>query len=545
MSALTTVFGTIVRQSWQAGVLALLLLLLKRMLGSRLAPRWHSALWLLVIARLLLPTTPASFLSLENYASPGRALALLQNFGHRDDVRPAAAGDGVARVSRSAGAIVPGVLVASRQQRTHPSSVLALVWAGGAIVFLVRFARNILLVSRIGRRAVPVQNPEVLEAFREASRQVGVNRKVQLAQTGELNTPALLGIVRPMVLLPMHAESALTAQEMRYVLVHELSHLCRGDIALGLVASMLQAAHWFNPVLWYVTNRMRIDREIACDAAVLALSGTRERENYGRTILRLTEQFSSSGWSAVSAGILENKTHLRRRIDMITSNRRPVSSGGWVALIAAGLMGMVTFTSAQTGGKHEETTSNSSTSVVFNSVLLEVNEARIRDQKAAVNLDELARQHHHKMLESLRAFEVQGLVNVVAGPSIVVDDGETASFEIHRLLPAEDAGTSTARNQKDYQLDMTVTPEVVSPTDIRVELKIDYEGGVGEDIAPTANEPATKVRTVVQREATMKTRVRDGGTIVVGLDDKKSSPESSRNHDVTTVLLVTTNLPKK
>src|SRR5207248_3646996 len=103
---------------------------------------------------------------------------------------------------------------------------------------------------------------------------------------------------------------------LRYVFLHELAHIKRHDILAGWLMAVLQIAHWFNPLVWLASYRMRADRELACDA--LALSYARENENqrYGDTIIKLLEGFGQSAWAPGLAGTVENGNQTKERIQM-------------------------------------------------------------------------------------------------------------------------------------------------------------------------------------------------------------------------------------
>ena len=82
--------------------------------------------------------------------------------------------------------------------------------------------------------------------------------------------PAVVGALRPRIVLPMDFESRLGADEAALVLAHERAHLARGDTRANLMAVVLRCLQWFNPLLHWADSRFRLDQELACDAAVLA-----------------------------------------------------------------------------------------------------------------------------------------------------------------------------------------------------------------------------------------------------------------------------------
>jgi hypothetical protein len=83
------------------------------------------------------------------------------------------------------------------------------------------------------------------------------------------SSPALVGLMRPYIALPIDFERRFTPEERELILAHEAVHLARRDNLWNLLASVLLALHWWNPLAWWAARRMQADQELACDAAVL------------------------------------------------------------------------------------------------------------------------------------------------------------------------------------------------------------------------------------------------------------------------------------
>src|ERR1019366_4051884 len=173
---------------------------------------------------------------------------------------------------------------------------------------------------------------------------------VTLVETPAVGSPSLFGFVRPRLLLPEGLTRSFTPEELRYVFLHELGHIKRHDIMTGWLMTVLQILYWFNPLVWVAFHRMRVDRELACDALALSYAKEEENQPYGRTIIKLLEGFGCSTWAPSMAGTVEHKNQMKERINMIAKFRR---TNQWPAL--AGVLfialGLVTLTDAQTGEK--------------------------------------------------------------------------------------------------------------------------------------------------------------------------------------------------
>ena len=195
--------------------------------------------------------------------------------------------------------------------------MLAWVWlAGGAAL------AGYILIRAFGLwRAVaserPVTEQPVLELLEDCKMQMRVRTLVGVVVTDKVRTPALFGVIRPRILLPQGLIETIGLDELHYVFLHELAHLRRRDIYLAWLVCLLQVLHWFNPLIWFAFRRMRADQKMAADALALAAAGTEESRRYGQTILSLLERFSQPQYLPSLAGILENPSHIERRMIMI------------------------------------------------------------------------------------------------------------------------------------------------------------------------------------------------------------------------------------
>lgn len=370
--------GWLLRASWQAGVLAVVVLGLQRLLGKRLVPAWRYRLWLLVVARLILPAQPVSTTSIHNLArlpgrtpEPVRALTIpaFPEVGIQDRLlseRRVARGPEIYTdrtvEERSAATEVTATAAVGKPEpmaREEASlervpvnlgKVLIWIWAAGVLVFGLRMAgQNLWFRWRLRRDATRVSDPvrEQLELCREALR---VRRPIRALETALVRSPAVFGLWRATLLLPRGLASEFSAEELRYVLLHELAHVKRWDTAMTWLLAGLQVLHWFNPLLWYAFARIRVDRELACDA--LVLSSTREDETgrYGETIIRLLEVMNRGGGIPGLVGVLEDREQIRERIRMIAAFRRPGRASALAAALVIGL-GWVGLTDAAPGVK--------------------------------------------------------------------------------------------------------------------------------------------------------------------------------------------------
>ncbi|MEA2709774.1 MAG: bla regulator protein blaR1 [Phycisphaerales bacterium] len=326
------------RCSWQAAVLAGMVLIVQWLLRGRLSSRWRYNLWLLVLLRLLVPVTPQSSLSVFNLS---RHVVSPAQTGVEEN--PTVAEPSLAVVpSSGAGLVVnasPVTISAKPEAKTRAQApipwqlILAALWIAGTMLLLARILYASMRLARAVRRMTLVDAPHVTELLERCRRELGVRRRVAILASADLPAPALMGVIRPRLLLPREVLDNFAPEELRLILLHELGHLKRNDVLVNWVVALLHALHWFNPVLWLAFSRLRADRELATDELVLSRTGDAEKSAYGQTILKLLQSLSLSRRPAPlvgAVGILERAHTLRRRITMIAHFRHHATR--WTAL---------------------------------------------------------------------------------------------------------------------------------------------------------------------------------------------------------------------
>ena len=360
------------QDSLQAGVLVLVVLLAQKALGKRLTARWRSGLWLLVMVRLLLLVSLGSVVSVFNLlpqtharnmssvsidltappsavpdaSRPLRAEAVATEAAAQPQRLPAS--NGFESVQPPPREHVIAVVSPYPKRMSWSDGVLILfrVWLAGVVSLLVYIVTGSLSIQRHLSRLSPVSDPHLLELLAECTARMQIRGDLDLVESPRVATPGLHGFLRPKLLLPPGFTAKFSSQELRFVLLHELAHVKRRDILFNWLAAVLQAIHWFNPLIWFGFARWRADRELACDALALEASGADQNRAYGRTILRLLDSYSPRAAMPGLVGILEDKRQLRQRIVMI-ANYVPAKKWPLAAALLVGLLAIVGLTDAQ------------------------------------------------------------------------------------------------------------------------------------------------------------------------------------------------------
>jgi TonB family protein len=352
-TTLSTMFIQVARSSIYS-IATIGIISLVQWAGRRWIPaKWSYALWLIVLVRLTLPSGLESRLSLWNFvpsnalqrlaksnpqirlSSPNKALPSLYEESRVQANLKQSFGQGQQDAVKA---------VSGRSALWHWIPVL---WGCGAFLLLaIISAGNLHLWNSVRKLRQATAQP-LTELFEDCKQLAKVRTVVGLVITDRVKSPSLFGFIRPRILIPIDMSQRITMEELRYVFVHELAHLKRGDIWIGWMVAILLAIHWFNPLVWWSFFRMRADRELACDALALSYLGNKDIHLYGGALIKLLEDFSQPQYLPAVAGILESKAQLKRRITMISQFRLPTRSIGIASAALLTILSIVLLTDAK------------------------------------------------------------------------------------------------------------------------------------------------------------------------------------------------------
>lgn len=348
---LLDVFQWLIRSSFQATVLLVLILFVRMLVRNRFQARMIYWLWVLLLFRLVWPLNLETTISVFNFV-PAQANFIstaeeaVDNRG--DSYRLSQPGEDQQSLSaHTSAADVPTEPARSYSEPGSPGLMywLCMVWLTGAGFLAAYVVISHFRLWRIIKRERLITRQPILELLEDCKARLGLQTVIGIVETDKVTSPCLFGYLRPRLLLPAGALDELTQQQLRYVFVHELAHLKRHDILIGWLMAAVQVLHWFNPAVWFAMSQISSDRELACDELVLSHLGENESKPYGATILMFLERFARKPKLPAMAGIAENQSLLRRRISMIAKfKHRKISWVPAAALIVL-LIG-ATFTSA-------------------------------------------------------------------------------------------------------------------------------------------------------------------------------------------------------
>lgn len=211
---------------------------------------------------------------------------------------------------------------ANHNIQIHWQAILFLVWLVGLLVlFSLLFQRLLFVKSLIAQS--DKANSRLHETLQKYCRQVGLRQNVTLLLSKSMLSPAACGFFKPTILMPSSLLENLSEEELKAVLIHELSHIKRGDLWVNFIQTVLQIFYFYNPFVWFANAVVRDLREKAVDEMVLTTFGG-EAKSYSGILIDIAEiAFSRPHFSLRLVGVVESTKSLTGRIKHILSRPAP------------------------------------------------------------------------------------------------------------------------------------------------------------------------------------------------------------------------------
>ena len=321
---LSELFHYLVSLSLLGSILTIGIFLIKLMFRQKLSANWHYYIWFVLILRLLIPFTPPSPFSVLNFLPQYTQTINLSHVFIQPSISLAPTPPSPSTVN-----IAP-VSFSSNENTSSPSSVtgkfrlnwatVASVWLTGVLVILsyILVVNGLLLLK--SKKQQECDDEKVVGILAECQLSLHVRAKVSVIYDDALKSPALFGFFRPKIIISPEIIALLPQEELRYIFLHELSHIKRRDLLVNTIVTLVQVIYWFNPLIWYALYQIKQECEIACDATVLANVKPEEHKRYGQTIIGLLQLLSEPHWAPGTIGFASKFN--TRRIVMISSFRK-------------------------------------------------------------------------------------------------------------------------------------------------------------------------------------------------------------------------------
>ena len=167
------------------------------------------------------------------------------------------------------------------------AGVVAALWLLGAALLTCRIVVGCTVIWRLRRQSLDERSGPLFSALQAASTAIGISPSVDIASSSSVRSPIVIGIFKPLILVPVDLVDRLTGDELKMILMHELAHVRRLDNLTLLIQRLVEAALFFHPAVWLCGRMLHREAEQACDDLVMDATG--RSEQYARGLSGVAE----------------------------------------------------------------------------------------------------------------------------------------------------------------------------------------------------------------------------------------------------------------
>jgi len=224
---------------------------------------------------------------------------------------------------------------------TH-ASLIVMIWF---VIFIARFIKltaGLVYVQRLKHYKIYTPAEEWKDKVDELILILGIRKQIQLLESGIVKVPVVMGIFKPVILLPLGLLAHLPADEIEAILLHELAHIQRKDYFMNLMQSFAETIFFFNPALMWLSSMIREERENCCDD--IAISITNSKSKFINALIAFQEyNFSTASYTI---GFPGKKDQLLNRVKRIISDRNKTLNATEKSLLTFGMGVLILFSFA-------------------------------------------------------------------------------------------------------------------------------------------------------------------------------------------------------
>ncbi|HEV3024315.1 MAG TPA: M56 family metallopeptidase, partial [Pirellulales bacterium] len=343
MGTIERVGIALVHSLWQGALVGLLLLIALVMLRRCRAQARYLACCLALVTTLLLPACTFFALPADRIASPTTddpvgpsfvtsAAAALEAAASL--LPPELSGETAERIADKAEEPEMSTSVAPRTpDRTGWLSApaerllwaMVAAWSVGVILLSCRVLGGYVLAWRLTRRLVVPLDDVWRARLRQLARRLEINKSIEIWQSAAVEVPAVVGCFRPVILLPIGMLTGLSVAHVESILAHELAHIRRHDFLVNAVQSLIETLLFYHPCVWWISARIRDERELCCDETAVEVCG--DALVYARALTGLEELRPPARLAMALSGGGPLLGRIRR---MVGQPRASDVVGGWL-----------------------------------------------------------------------------------------------------------------------------------------------------------------------------------------------------------------------
>ena len=324
----STLGWTLIHSTWEIAGIGLIFFLSNLMLRRASSSARYAVALLALVLCLVLPVATFGYLKVSDPANSPSISRSVVSVLTASEGKPLASAPAkpTSTISPITQTMATPTTVATRIEPLLPR--LVLVWLVGLIAMCIRLAGGLVALHRL-KRTASFALDDRLQALTEAvAGRIGLKRQVSLMLSGQVESPAVIGFFKSIILFPVGAVAKLSPGQIEALLAHELAHIRRHDISVNLFQSLIETVLFYHPAVWWISTVVRSEREHCCDD--LAIQVTGDRAGYARALVCLEElRLAPQLAMAASNGSLVSRV---RRI-LLGQENKPTATSAWAVMV--------------------------------------------------------------------------------------------------------------------------------------------------------------------------------------------------------------------
>ena len=317
------------------------------------SPRWRALLWLLVLAKPLIVLAFGSFVPVVQIEATPQMSTIPA--GHLSTSSPLnSETTQTERVSQTSG-VTPSASVPLAEPWLTQRNLL-LAWTLGICLMGAYSILDRIRLYRLLARATPVSK-ELTTRYRQLATDLKLRTYPSLLLTDTLESPALAGILQPVILLPEWLGTEGWTPKLEWSLRHELMHWHLRDPWANGLRQIAQIVFFFHPLMWWVGKQWQNAAELACDRAVIASED--DVDVYAGSLFQILTEIHGRRQGLFAGALFATRTQIGTRIAALLGNplRYPARLYGWgrvvlaiIIIAALGIGGSIVVAQSETAG---------------------------------------------------------------------------------------------------------------------------------------------------------------------------------------------------
>lgn len=216
---------------------------------------------------------------------------------------------------------------------------ITVAWAVGAGFLSMRFAHGVSVLNRIRREAEPI-SAELLKTANRLAAQLGIRGRLVACASAAVREPMTFGWLRPVVVVPLSIVTSQSPDVLQAILAHEMAHIRRFDLWINAFQRVVESLLFFHPVVWWLSRRIREERELCCDA--LAVQATGARVAYATALERVATIRIESPLAPLALAMRGRGGKLQQRVRRVLELDDAPQRTGFAGVQLAVLIGFMT-----------------------------------------------------------------------------------------------------------------------------------------------------------------------------------------------------------